>query len=577
MEFRILGPLEVVEDGRPVSIRRGKEQALLAYLLLHANEVVPSGRLIDALWDERPPPTASKVLQNAVSHLRKQLGDGRLLTRDPGYILRVEKDELDLQRFEQFAKEGQGEEALALWRGPALLNLGDERFADDARRRLEDQRLAILEDRIEHDLAVGRHGELVAELEQLVEAHPLRERLQGQLMRALYGTGRQGDALEAYRRARRTLSEELGLEPGRQLQELERKILNQDPELEPATQSPHTRARLGPAVRRANRRSVLLMLLAALLVTGAIVSIVRATGGDSGGPILATKNSLAVVDLHSDRVIKVIPIGATPRGVTVGADSVWTANAGEATVSQIDPKELRVVQTVGLGLAATDLVEARGVVWVATGSDNNIVRIDARSGGVLARAKISEDRSASAYAVAAGADAIWVGSGNDIFKIDSSSHELVGRWHYGGGINDVAVGGGSVWIASSAETVARVSGTTLRPTGEATIGVIPTALAIGGGSIWVAAPDPFDPHAAVWRLDPVTTRVTQTTKLGKVVGYPPTLDIAFGEGGIWVASYDAGTVTRLDPVTGNVVATIRIGGHPSGIAVGANRVWVTVS
>jgi YVTN family beta-propeller protein len=577
MEFRILGPLEVVEDGRPVSIRRGKEQALLAYLLLHANEVVPSGRLIDALWDERPPPTASKVLQNAVSHLRKQLGDGRLLTRDPGYILRVEKDELDLQRFEQFAKEGQGEEALALWRGPALLNLGDERFADDARRRLEDQRLAILEDRIEHDLAVGRHGELVAELEQLVEAHPLRERLQGQLMRALYGTGRQGAALEAYRRARRTLSEELGLEPGRQLQELERKILNQDPELEPATQSPHTRARLGPAVRRANRRSVLLMLLAALLVTGAIVSIVRATGGDSGGPILATKNSLAVVDLHSDRVIKVIPIGATPRGVTVGADSVWTANAGEATVSQIDPKELRVVQTVGLGLAATDLVEARGVVWVATGSDNNIVRIDARSGGVLARAKISEDRSASAYAVAAGADAIWVGSGNDIFKIDSSSHELVGRWHYGGGINDVAVGGGSVWIASSAETVARVSGTTLRPTGEATIGVIPTALAIGGGSIWVAAPDPFDPHAAVWRLDPVTTRVTQTTKLGKVVGYPPTLDIAFGEGGIWVASYDAGTVTRLDPVTGNVVATIRIGGHPSGIAVGANRVWVTVS
>ena len=161
MEFRILGPLEVVEDGRPVSIRRGKEQALLAYLLLHANEVVPSGRLIDVLWDERPPPTASKILQNAVSHLRKELGDGRLLTRDPGYVLRVEKDELDLQRFEQLAKEGRGEEALALWRGPALLNLRDERFADDARRRLEEQRLAVLEDRIERDLAAGRHAELV--------------------------------------------------------------------------------------------------------------------------------------------------------------------------------------------------------------------------------------------------------------------------------------------------------------------------------------------------------------------------------------------------------------------------------
>jgi DNA-binding SARP family transcriptional activator len=380
MEFRILGPLEVVDDGRPVSIRRGKEQALLAYLLLHANEVVPSGRLIDVLWDERPPPTASKILQNAVSHLRKQLGDGRLLTRDPGYILRVEKDELDVQRFEQLAREGRGEEALALWRGPALLNLRDERFADDARRRLEDQRLAVLEDRIERDLAAGRHAELVGELEQLVEQNPLRERLQGQLMRALYGTGRQGDALDVYRRARRTLSEELGLEPGPQLQDLERKILNQDPELAPATRSPPTRARSRPTVKRVNRRFALLALLGLLLLSAAIAGIVRATSG-SDSSILATKNSLAVVDPHRGRVVEVIPIGATPRGVTVGKKFVWTANAGEGTVSQIDPKQLRVVQTIGLGLAATDLVEARGEVWVATGSDNNIVRIDARSGG----------------------------------------------------------------------------------------------------------------------------------------------------------------------------------------------------
>ena len=218
-------------------------------------------------------------------------------------------------------------------------------------------------------------------------------------------------------------------------------------------------------------------------------------------------------------------------------------------------------------------------MWVATGSDNHLVRIDARSGGVHARARISQDRFASAYAIAASANAIWLGSGSDIFKIDSSSHELVGQWHYGDlhGINDVAVGGGSVWLASSAETVARLSGTTVRPTGKASIGVIPTALATGGGSIWVAAPAPYGSHAAVWRFDPITARVTQTTTLGRVVGYPPTLDIAFGEGALWLASYDAGTVTRLDPVTGNVVATIRIGGHPSGIAVGAKRIWVTVS
>src|SRR6476646_534015 len=191
MEFRILGPLEVVDDGRRVSIRRGKEQALLVFLLLRPNEVVSSGRLIDALWDERPPATASKILQNAVSHLRKELGDGRVLTKDPGYLLRVDEGELDAHRFERLAKEGRSREALALWRGTPLVDLRDERFADDARRRFEEQRLAVLEDRIDDDLAAGRHAELVPEIEQLVGEHPLRERLHGQLMRALYGSGRQ--------------------------------------------------------------------------------------------------------------------------------------------------------------------------------------------------------------------------------------------------------------------------------------------------------------------------------------------------------------------------------------------------
>lgn len=574
MEFRILGPLEVVDDGRPVAIRRGKEQALLAYLLLHPNEVVPSGQLIDALWDERPPPTASKVLQNAVSHLRKELGDGRILTRDPGYLLRLDDDELDVTRFERLAKEGRAEEALALWRGAPLLDLREERFADDARRRLGEQRLGVIEDRIEDDLAAGRHHELVPELEQLSAENPLRERLHGQLMRALYGSGRQGDALEAYRRARRTLSEELGLEPGPQLQELERKILNQDPELTPTAPSPRVRSR--PRVGRTNRRLALLALLGALLLAAAVLGIVRATGGDAG-PILATKNSLAVVDPHSNRVVDVIPIGATPRGVTVGAHFVWTANAGEGTVSEIDPKKLRVVQTIGLGLAATDLAETSGEVWVATGSDNTLVRIDARSGGVLGKAKISSDLAASAYTIAADSDGVWVGSGGDFIKIDPVSHDVVSRWPYGGGINDIAVNGNAVWFASSAETTVRMSARTVRPTGYATLGVIPTGLAIGGGSVWVAASAPSGSHAAVWRLDPVTARVTQTTTLGEVVGVPPTLEIAFGEGALWVASYDAGTVTRLDPVTGNIVATIQIGRHPSGIAVGAGRVWVTVS
>jgi YVTN family beta-propeller protein len=581
MEFRILGPLEVVEDGRPVSIRRGKEQALLAYLLLHANEVVPRGRLIDALWDERPPPTASKILQNAVSHLRKELGDGRLLTRDPGYVLRVEKDELDVERFEQLAKDGRCEEALALWRGTPLLGLTDERFADDARRHLEEQRLAVLEDRIDDDLAAGRHAELVPQLEQLVGEHPLRERLQGQLMRALYRAGRQADALEAYRQARRTLSQELGLEPGPQLQELERKILTQDPEL--ALGPPTRRATRRPSTRQP-RRLELLGLAGAVLLTGAAFGLVHAFGGDTT-PIVAMPNSLAVIDPGRNRVVKVLDVGNTPRGVAVGRDSVWVANSADGTVSQIDIGKLRTVKTIGIGAQATDLVEAHGRVWVVTGIDNSVVPIDAPSGGVHETIRLSKDPTASAFAVTAGAGALWVASGDRLLKIDPRTGTIVGG-HVGGqhpasgcciGIHDLAFGEGAVWLADTSETVLRVSPRGSRVTGSRELGVIPTAIAVGYRAVWVALPDPNRPLAALWEVDPSTVRVTHTITLGKGTSFLLSLDVAIGAGSLWVTNYEDGTLKRVDPTTLTVVATIKIGHHPSGVAVGAGRVWVTVS
>src|SRR5215471_5622266 len=223
MRFRILGSLEIEGDDGPITVHRGKEQALLAFMLLHPNELLPSERLIDELWDGRPPASAAKILQNAVSQLRKALGDGRVETRPPGYVFHLQPDELDLRQFEELARAGRSQEALALWRGPPLVDLREERFADDVRRRLEDERLGVLEDRIDADLESGQSAQLVAELEGLVAEHPLRERMHAQLMRALYGSGRQADALETYRRARRILSDELGLEPGPEHQELERK------------------------------------------------------------------------------------------------------------------------------------------------------------------------------------------------------------------------------------------------------------------------------------------------------------------------------------------------------------------
>ena len=257
MEFRLLGPLEVVGHERVLVLGGVKQRSLLAVLMLHANEVVSADRLIDELWGQTPPPTASKSIQVYVSRLRKELGEGRLVTQPPGYVLRVEASELDLARFEQLLDEARREDperaaqklrrALSLWRGTALADLAYESFAQAEIARLEELRWVALEQRIEADLARGRHGELVGELQALVTEQPLRERLRCQLMLALYRSARQAEALVAYREASRELSEELGLEPSEELKRLERAILQQDPILDLREETPSPRrATLAP-------------------------------------------------------------------------------------------------------------------------------------------------------------------------------------------------------------------------------------------------------------------------------------------------------------------------------------------
>ncbi len=232
MEFRILGPLEVSSGQEPLDLGGRKQRALLALLLLNPNRVVPVDSLIAALWDDDPPGSARKALQIYVSQVRKTLGRDRIATQPPGYLLHVQPDELDLARFEQLRAEGALDEALSLWRGPALSEFGEDRFAQGEIARLEELRLATIGARIERDLADGRHRELIGELEALARDHPTRERLRGQQMLALYRSGRQADALDTYRQTREALVEELGIEPGRELRELQQAILNQDSSLE---------------------------------------------------------------------------------------------------------------------------------------------------------------------------------------------------------------------------------------------------------------------------------------------------------------------------------------------------------
>jgi DNA-binding SARP family transcriptional activator/tetratricopeptide (TPR) repeat protein len=235
--------LAVVEDGRAIPLDRQRLRALLAYLLLHANEVISTDRLIDEVWGPTPPKTAGASLQNYISRLRKAIGAELVVSQPTGYVLRVDPEQFDLTRFERLTAEARGAEAreraeklraaLALWRGPALEDLAFEPFARDEVGRLEEARLAALEQRIDADVELGSAGELVGELEELVGEHPLRERFRAQLMLALYRAGRQANALEVYQDARRVLMDELGLEPSEELRMLQQSILRQDPSLGP--------------------------------------------------------------------------------------------------------------------------------------------------------------------------------------------------------------------------------------------------------------------------------------------------------------------------------------------------------
>jgi DNA-binding SARP family transcriptional activator len=245
VEFRILGPLEVRHEGRPLRIGGAKERALLVLLLLHADEPVSVDRLIDELWGESPPTTARKSLQVRVAVLRRALRGDVLITRGDAYLIRLQPDQLDLRRFEQMLADGSDalaagdahvaitvlREALALWRGAALADFAYESFAQVAIARLEELRLHALELRIEAQLDLSLHAEVIAELEELVAVHPSRERLRGLLMLALYRDGRQTEALDLYRRTREELVAELAIEPGPALQKLQQAILRQDSSL----------------------------------------------------------------------------------------------------------------------------------------------------------------------------------------------------------------------------------------------------------------------------------------------------------------------------------------------------------
>jgi YVTN family beta-propeller protein len=579
IEFRLLGAFEAVEGERPVALGGPKPMALLVVLLLRRGEVVSSDRLIDALWGERPPSSAAKVVHGYVSHLRKALGEGVLVTRGRGYLIETAPGQVDVDRFEVLAAEGrrllgsgdaaaaseQLREGLALWRGPPLADFAYEPFAQSEIARLEEARLAALEDRIDAELALGEHAALVGELEALVREHPSRERLQGQLMLALYRCGRQADALESYRKARRSLVEELGLEPGRALQELEQAILAQDP----AIDAPAQAARRQPAIiARGRRGGVLLAAGGVLLLAAAIAAAaVALTGG--GSRVTAVANSVAVIDPRSNSVVSQTVVGAAPGSIAAGVRGVWVVNTDDHTIANIDPASRRVVRYLQFGDSVDGVAADSGALWMVDSTRGVASRIDPTFGTVVPPPVAVGDQKAGfngpPNAIALDNGTTWVAN-NAAAVMRIGADGSVSRIDVGNDPSGIAIGGGATWVSDESDnTVSRIDSAgsvTASPVGPGASGI-----AFGDGSVWVAE----TLSDSLVRIDPATGSVRATI----TVGSRPR-GVAFGVGSVWVANSGDGTVSRVDPRTDRVI-TIPVGQSPQALVVTRGVVWVSVA
>jgi DNA-binding SARP family transcriptional activator len=584
VEFRILGPLEMTDGERAVSFDAPKQRTLLGVLLLHANEVVSSERLIDELWGEQPPVTAVKAVQTYVSQLRRALGRDVIATRPPGYALCAEEDALDAARFRSLVAEARrlaasGEveradavyrEALALWRGPPLADVVFESFARNEVERLGEERLDALMSRIDCDLALGWHDELVAELETLVKQYPLRERLRAQLMLALYRCGRQAEALAVYQDARRTLVEELGLEPGREVQDLEKAILTHDPTME----APPRAARALPVRRRLLRWRVL--ALASLVALAVSLGLAFALQGQEEPSLQLGSNSVGFIDADSGRVTRSFPVGREPRALAVGFGSVWVANYRDQIVTRID-------RAAGHPLAIpvpghpTGIAAFQSSIWVWT-LEGLLVPIDPRFNEPGRRIRLQAQAANVVGKVLGGIAAdggfLWVAAPpTSVIRIDPTDPlRLRTIVPDAGAQGPIACRRDEAWVAGS-DQVFPIDAPTGIPGSGIPVGDV-RDLVLAHGKLWVVSGGPAHVGGvaqALRRVDPHTRLVEATIQVGS-----DPISVAAAGGSIWVAARTDGTIERVDPAQNRVVDTIPVGAKPSALAAADDGVWVAV-
>lgn len=598
LEFQLLGPVRVRRAAVALDLGGSKPYGVLALLLLSANRPVPVSALIDGLWADDAPRTATKMIQVYVSRIRQQLGThGSCLRTTPGgYQLNAEDASIDLLRFEQLTARAHAvassdpaaaaellAQALRLWQGPALANVRNEPFAEAAAVRLEELRIAALEARIDADLAAGRHRGLIAELQQLVATHPTREHLGGQLMLALYRSGRQAEALAAAKDLRGRLNEELGISPGPAIAQLEMAILRQESSLELAASSteraPHvtkpapTTAR-GAGGRRHWRRNAGLAAVAAAagisLILGTAGSAPRQPAGPAKlGTVPIKPASLLVVDGTDASVVADLPLGGDPDRIAVADDSAWVSNRNLRTVTRIDLSSETVGETVGLATWPSNLAANDANLWISNGFAGTVTRLFTSSGQLTSPTYPDGDHSGLVILATDNRDLYTGLPDGRLVALALANLRVAAQTRLRDRVALLADAGSTLcagYFRASAVDCLRTPKLSVR----ATMLLPTTALAVtcNATNAWALAGAP----ASIWHLD-LTSRTAPTRH-----DIPPgATAIAASKTYLWILYGGRGELLRLPMDLAGPPVTLDIGRPAAAIATWRDEVIVTLT
>ncbi len=595
----VLGPLAARVGGRRLDLGPIKQRGVLAALVCSDGKPVTVSELIDDLWGQDPPPTATKMIHAFVSRLRSLLGAeaSRLETVGRSYRLTVGLDEVDLLCSRQLVKRAEQlrlsqpasalvalDEAAALWRGVPLADLAELPMATTLRPALDEERLVVFDARIDLLLELGRNQEAIPDLRRMADDEPLRSRPHDRLMLALYRTGRQAEALDVFSRHRHALAAE-GLDPSPAAGTLQQQILRQDPAimLAPPVASASLTAGLPAATgvllpqttvfppRRTARRRWRWVAVAAALAIGMASGAIALSAhhaparGAAGVTRPIGSDSVISVDSVTGAVVSsASSVGHDPGPISISADSVWTASGDDHTVTRIDRRTGRVLSTYGLAAPAVGLVAGPDTVWISDGFDGTLSRIliDADQ---LTQPFFPDRRVSGLVAVGLAGQDVWVALANHaLVDLDSRSLQIKSTSELPQQADAVTFDDNAVWaIAANPGGAFRVQNGRLQVlaiTGR------PRAITAGLGSVWVATSDPN----RLWRVAPDGTVAGFKTLAGAPNAATTSLD------GVWIAEGTSGDLERVDPSGQRVQTILAIGRPIGGLAADGSQIWITV-